>query len=391
MKKNIENNKPSILLLIVLVGFPQISETIFSPSIPSISRAFGVPMDEAQWTMSIYFVAFAIGVYYFGTLSDRIGRRKAMLIGITLYIVGNLLCVLANDFTLLLIARFLQAFGASVGSIITQTILRESFNGVDRHKAFAQISAALAFTPAIGPLMGGFTNHYFGLQAVFLLLVGFSVILFATTYAMLPETITLPNNKKPLRPTLKRMIRDKRLWAYCLLIGGLNGIIFSYYSEAAFIFTKHYELSTATFGTLGIVVAIATVIGALTSKKLLKKFKAETIISIGIAIFLLGSLCALLVSYSPDKLQLLGLIISIFIILFGVGLALPNCLSLALVDFQQEIGTAGAIFSLMYYLLVSLIIYGMSYFHNGSITAMPMYFLLIGSIMMIVSVRKENK
>ena len=64
----------------------------------------------------------------------------------------------------LLVARFIQAFGASVGSVVTQTILRESFSGVERHKLFAQISAALAFTPAIDPLIGGFTDYYFGLK-----------------------------------------------------------------------------------------------------------------------------------------------------------------------------------------------------------------------------------
>lgn len=85
MKKNIGNKTPSLLLLIVLVGFPQISETIFSPSLPSIAEVFEISMSDAQLTMSVYFIAFAFGVFFFGRLSDKIGRRKAMLYGLFLY------------------------------------------------------------------------------------------------------------------------------------------------------------------------------------------------------------------------------------------------------------------------------------------------------------------
>ncbi|MGE7989436.1 hypothetical protein [Lysinibacillus fusiformis] len=79
------------------------------------------------------------------------------------------------------------------------------------------------------------------------------------------------------------------------------------------------------------------------------------------------------------------MVVSVFIILFGTGTALPNCLSLALIDFQDVIGSAGAIFSLGYYLFDSAIIYGMSVFHNGLVLAMPIYFLALGIVMLLIS------
>ncbi|MNP10960.1 hypothetical protein D3C76_1031270 [compost metagenome] len=71
--------------------------------------------------------------------------------------------------------------------------------------------------------------------------------------------------------------------------------------------------------------------------------------------------------------------------LMGAGIALPNCLSLALVNFQDVVGTAGAIFSLGYYLLVSLATWGMSALHNGSLLTMPIYFLGISGGMWLLS------
>ncbi|WP_409369618.1 multidrug effflux MFS transporter [Lysinibacillus sp. 38-6] len=391
MKKNIGNNTPSLLLLIVLVGFPQISETIFSPTLPSIAEVFRTSMNEAQLTMSVYFIAFAVGVFFFGRLSDKIGRRKAMLYGLLIYFIGNVLCLLANEMAVLLVARFIQAFGASVGSIVTQTILRESYSGVERHKLFAQISAALAFTPALGPLIGGFTDYYFGFKIVFWVLVTMSIIIFCYAYFRLPETMLLTNEIKPLLPIVKRMIRHTRLWRYCALIGGMNGILFSYYTEAPFIFTQYFTLTSAMYGFLGIIVALASIAGAMLSKRLVSRTKPEKIIVRGLIIMLIGTFLAITVYFLPMACQMPTMIVSVFFILFGIGTALPNCLSLALIDFQDVIGSAGALFSLGYYLIVSVTIYGMSIFHNGTVIAMPLYFLALGIAMFLISFPLQYK
>ena len=80
---------------------------------------------------------------------------------------------------------------------------------------------------------------------------------------------------------------------------------------------------------------------------------------------------------------MIGFLVAMFILLLGIGVALPNCLSLALVDFQDVIGTAGALFSLGYYILVTVTIWGMSQLHTGSLVVMPLYFLVIVVIMVV--------
>lgn len=87
---------PSLLLMIVLVAFPQISETVYTPSLPDISAAFGVSNSSVQFTLSIYFIGFALGVFGFGWLSDLIGRRPTMLGGLVVYGAYSLLCFFSN-------------------------------------------------------------------------------------------------------------------------------------------------------------------------------------------------------------------------------------------------------------------------------------------------------
>ncbi|WP_339799455.1 multidrug effflux MFS transporter [Paenibacillus sp. FSL R5-0744] len=380
---------PSLLLMIVLVAFPQISETIYTPSLPDIAVALGVSNSSVQLTLSIYFIGFALGVLCWGWLSDFIGRRPAMLGGLIVYGVGSLMCFYSESITLLLVSRFIQAFGAATGSIITQTILRESVSGNKRHAMFAQISAVIAFTPAVGPLIGGWVDQAFGFRAVFFTLVMMSVLLFVYAFWKLPETTDVSARKKvAILPIVKRMLSLPRVLVFGLLIGGINGVLFSYYAEAPFIFIEHFNISPGVYGFLGIVVALASIVGAMMSKRLLSLYAAEKIIHIGCLVMTSGALLLTIVSSLaslPNMMLMVCILITLFVMLMGAGIALPNCLSLALVNFQDVVGTAGAIFSLGYYLLVSLATWGMSALHNGSLLTMPIYFLGISGGMWLLS------
>ncbi|MEN1936638.1 multidrug effflux MFS transporter [Paenibacillus sp. 102] len=380
---------PSLWLMIILVAFPQISETIYTPSLPDISKALHVSNNAVQLTLSIYFAGFALGVFCWGWLSDIIGRRPAMIWGIVTYGLGSVLCYLASSIELLLLSRFVQAFGASTGSVVTQTILRESVDGHKRHVMFAQISAVIAFTPAIGPLIGGWIDQIFGFRSVFLTLVVMSVGILLCTFITLPETRTnVTTNRINIFAVIKRMIRDSKVMTFGVLIGGTNGILFSYYAEAPFIFIEYFKLSPGVFGFLGIVVAFASVIGAQISKRLLLAYQPEKIIYKGCIVMMGGATILSIVALTGTSANMIYMslfLIALFILLLGIGIALPNCLSLALVDFQDVIGTAGAIFSLGYYVIVTITIWGMSQLHTGSLLVMPVYFLLLVIVMTVLS------
>lgn len=379
---------PSLLLLIILVGFPQISETIYTPSLPDIANSLNASSNMIQLTLSIYFLGFAVGVFCWGRLSDSIGRRPAMLWGILVYGVGSLGCYLSVSVEWLLVSRFIQAFGASTGSVVTQTILRESIDGAKRHAVFAQISAALAFTPAIGPLIGGWVDQSLGFRAVFLTLVVMSVAIYVYTLTSLPETRVTTTSKISTISVARRMVSDRRVWAFGFLIGTTNGILFSYYAEAPFIFIEFFHMSPGMFGFFGIFVAMSSIFGAMLSKRLLTRFPAEKIILIGSVVTTAGAICLTslaLYGMRPSVTFLILMVACIFVLLLGIGMAIPNCLSLALIHYSDVLGTAGAIFGLGYYVVVSLITSGMSYLHNDSLLTMPVYFLVLAAAMSFVS------
>ncbi|WP_201307337.1 multidrug effflux MFS transporter [Companilactobacillus farciminis] len=380
--KNVRNTVPSILLIIVLVGFPQISESIFTPVLPQLSTNMNVSASTAQLTMSIYFIAFALGVFFWGQLSDKIGRRKAMNLGIIIYLLGNVGLYFSPTFQLLLASRFIQALGSSVGSVVTQTIMRESFDGIKGTQVFSKVGAAMALSPAFGPLIGGIIETYLGYKNVFSGLIMMAILVLLYSYTRLPETRDTNKIKQVslLKVTIK-LLQDPIVWGYGILIGGINGILFGYYSEAPFIFIEHFGFSSVKYGSLGLTIALASLIGAFIVNISVKYIKSETIALLGLAFSVISALL-LLISLQFDQVHLM--IVGFFLIFLGLNTTLPITLNLALKGYEDIIGSASGIFSLGYYLIVSLLTYLVSFIHNGTIYALPSFILVTSLIMLII-------
>lgn len=383
MKNN--SKKLSIGLLIALVGFPQISETIYTPALPSVADGLKTTASLVEATLAIYFFGFALGVLLWGTISDWSGRRKTMLTGLTVYGVGTLACANVENIEALLAWRFFQAFGASVGSVITQTILRDSYEGVERAKLFSVISGALAFSPALGPVVGGVISEFLGWRANFWILTALSLFLFVWSLFSLPETrpkhlLRPPTNK--ILSTFIEMIKSRALWGHVLLIAATNGIIFGFYQEAPFVFIEQLGMKPSYYGFFGLLIAAATILSANISYRKSNRCSPQSFIQCGAACVLVGSCLFTLIIYlgvfNLDLTSLSATIATLFSVFFGIGLIIPNSLSLALKPYQTAAGTAGSIFGGFYYCLIAGFTWIMCISHDGTPFPLPLYMTLLG-------------
>ena len=387
---------PSLFLIILLVGFPQISETIYTPSLPDIAKTLSTSDELVQFTLSIYFIGFAVGVSLWGILADRYGRRPALVGGIALYTLASLGCFLSHSIESVLVFRFFQAFGASTGSVVGMTLIRDIYTGADRGKAFSSIGAALSLSPALGPMMGGTVDQFFGWRANFVVLVIMGIGLIVTMWMRLGETrpssIQVVSSREFFALAL-RLCTDKKVLRCALLIGACNGLIFSYYSEAPFVFINILGLTAGQYGLLGLAVAGATLTASALSHRLNSYLPAEKIIGVGVVIVMAGvgflsvmshieSVAGPMIgSVDSQWASVIGTVVSIGVMFVGIGMIIPNTISIALVDYQNVIGTAGSIFGLIYYLLISGFTAMMGLLHDGTVHAMPNYFIFLGVLM----------
>jgi Bcr/CflA subfamily drug resistance transporter len=326
--------------------FPQLVETIYSPALPYISNSFAVSNEQAAQTLSVYFIAFALGVALWGWLSDQIGRRPAMMLGLICYGAGTLLAITTTNFKILLLARMVSALGAAAGSVVVQTILRDSYESVKLASIFSIMGAALAISPVFGLVSGGWLVSHWGYMGVFIALFLLAILLLILSATFLPETRSVPIINTRLRILAARMLRDSSLWRNAMLVALLNTMIFSYYSLAPFLFNQ-LGWSSENFGWTGLLLAISSLIGSLINRKLLAlNIEPEILIKHACHIAILSSLIAWVLQTT------VWILIPMAGIVLAYGIAIPNILSRALHHYREQAGKASSLFGLTYYLLL---------------------------------------
>ncbi|ODL85357.1 MFS transporter [Serratia marcescens] len=339
----------SLPLLVTAIMTPQLLETLYSPALTAIRSDFGVSAAQAGQTLSIYFFAFALGVAFWGAFCDRFGRRPAMLAGLALYLVGAGLALLSGSFTLLLAARALIAFGAAVGSIVTQTMLRDVYQGPALGRMFALVGIALSISPLLGMFAGGALVAWGGSAAIFTAQAAWALALLLWSYGILPET-RRRQTATAAAPgiALTAILRDRHIWCSALLVASFNIMVFSYFSLAPFMFER-LGLNSQQFGYSGVMLALGSLAGALLNRHLLAR---------GVSAkhqILLGGLLAVASGVALFWWQhSLWMLLPCALVMLAFGLAIPNVLSQALSRYRQQLGTAGALFGLLYYLLIGL-------------------------------------
>lgn len=379
---------PPIWLIIIIVGLPQLSETVYTPSLPEIAGALKTSPAMVEHTLTIYLFSFAIGTLFWGWLSDRLGRKPCVMMGLCVFILGCVGCYVSLSIEALMLSRFIQAFGGSIGSVLGQAICRDAFHGPNLGRAYASMSSALASFQAIGPIVGGFIADKWDWSNIFLFLLSFAVFLLCVVYKRLPETHQKENRQKnSVISVLSLLARDKKVIGLALVVAGCNGISFSYFAEGSFYLISLLNLSPTHYGLTFIGIAISTMLGGMTSRHLHKSCPSLRVMDYGLWVIFVSSVVfsisatAAAYSYINHTYMIMIAVLCQMSIMFGICMATSSSLALALVDYKNCIGTASSLFGFFYYLVISAFTFGMGELHNGTLIPMPFYFMFIAIFM----------
>jgi DHA1 family bicyclomycin/chloramphenicol resistance-like MFS transporter len=333
----------------------------------------------------MYLIGFAIGTFFWGKFSDKYGRKPVLLVGLGIYVLGCIGCFYAGSLSALMMSRFIQAFGGSTGSVLGQVICRDAFNGSDRGKVFSIIGSALAFSPVIGPVIGGLIAQLWQWTAVFALLSIVGLLVMVFTILQLPETYTpVPFSFKTIQKTVYCMMKDPKVLIAGFLVAACNGISFSYFAEGPFYLITLLGLSPFLYGTSFILFALAGMWGSYASKKwhdqnlsaYIIMQKGTDLVLFGATLFIIGVLLLTAMAV-PAIFIILLTVATMACIMAGIGMIIPNILSLALEDYRATLGTASSFFGFYYYSLISLFTLVMGFMHNETLFPMPLFFMAI--------------
>lgn len=173
--------------LIAQLSFGLVAMTICLPSMPSWVDSFGASTAIVQLTFSAYVIAFGVLQLLYGPLSDRLGRRRVLIAGLGVAVVGSLAAMVATDLPTLIAARVLQGAGTAAGMVIGRALVQDLFEGAERTRVMAIVGMAMGLCPPAATLLGGQLHVRLGWASNFALVAGLGVLLVVAAWRGLPD------------------------------------------------------------------------------------------------------------------------------------------------------------------------------------------------------------
>ncbi|MBA8755792.1 multidrug effflux MFS transporter [Wolbachia pipientis] len=354
---------PFLLILSLIAKFIEIDISV--PSFPDMVHYFNVSEGTIQLTIAYNFLGFCIGGLFFGPLSECYGRRRIMIIGNTLLLVGAVGCVFAPSIFWLLISRFVQGLGVST-SVVVFAIVADSYKGDEAVKFIGIMNSVLTVVMAIAPVLGSFINEIVGWRGNYATVAILCLISWVLLLLALPET-KKDRDIFSLKKTIKdyrKLLSNPRFVTLSLMSSLFSAAYMSFITCGPFLYMKTFGLSSTIYALhQGAIVGCFSLISLFAGKILQKLGEIWCVIS-GTSVGAIGSL--LLVIFSiivPHSFYL----VTLSMIIFSIGCAIcqPVIFNASINVFPKIKGTASSALSFIRAFIMAIFIGLTSYIYNG--------------------------
>lgn len=265
----------------------------YLPSFHAIAQEFGVGPAAVQQTLSVYVLAMAITMLFYGTLSDTFGRRRVLVFAGMGYALASTAAAFVTSIEALVAVRFAQGAMAGAGMVIARAVVQDRFQGADAQRMMSMVMFCFGLAPAIAPVFGGWLQAHGGWRTTFFFLAGFGVLLTLLCWRLLPET--LPAEKRiPLKlgvitHNYLTALRNPQFRLMVLGLALMAGATAIYISSAAEFVMGILKLDETSFGWLFIPLIGGSMLGSAISGVLAKRIPPQVQKGIGYGCLLLGS------------------------------------------------------------------------------------------------------
>jgi DHA1 family bicyclomycin/chloramphenicol resistance-like MFS transporter len=335
-----------VLVLGALTALGPFTIDMYLPALPTISTDLLTSSATVQLTLTGTLLGLGLGQLIIGPLSDRFGRRMPLLAGTAVHVLASALCLIAPSIEVLGGLRVLQGLGAAAGSVIALAIVRDLYSGRAAATLLSRLILVMGVSPVIAPTVGGYVLAFTSWRGVFAVLAVIGLVLIPVTARALPET--LPPERRQTTGVLGTLrtygglLRDRTFLGLVLVAGLAMSAVMAYVSGASFVFQEEYGLSEQVFGLVFGTAAIWLIAATQLNPVLLRRFEPRQLL---LAAVVAGSAAAL-VLLTVALLGLggvIGFLVALWLVLFAVGLALPNAPAVALSRHGEAAGTAAAL------------------------------------------------
>ncbi|UFS96072.1 multidrug effflux MFS transporter [Nocardia huaxiensis] len=339
------------LILGALTALGPLSIDLYLPALPDLSRELATAASSVQLTLTACLIGLALGQAIAGPCSDRFGRRRPLLIGVSSYALAALLCTVAPSVELLIAARLIQGLAGGAAIVIARAIVRDLHEGARAARLFSTLMQISGVAPILAPLAGGLLLKATSWRGLFLVMAGLSVVL-VVAVVRLPET-NPGRGDTPMLRTLLRVSAAPTFAGYAL-VGGLSfAAMFAYIAGSPFVLCEIYGLSPTAFSVVFAVNGLGIIVAGRVANSI-QRWSSRTVLAFGVVISVVGGVLAAVAVFANVGLPLL--LSGFFLVVASIGVIMPNTVSLALSTVPAAAaGSASALLGLAQFVLGGMI------------------------------------
>ncbi|HWK48065.1 MAG TPA: Bcr/CflA family multidrug efflux MFS transporter [Stellaceae bacterium] len=373
------NDPMFIAALAVLMTFGPMAIDMYLPALTSIAGVFHATQDQVQWSLSAFFLGFGIGQIVWGALSDWLGRRIPVMVGIALYGIGCVGCSLAPDIAHLAVWRFVQALGACAGPVLARAMVRDAFGRDRAASVLSLMMLVMGIAPMVAPLVGGQILIYANWRTIFWVQAAFGIVALLGVMS-LPETLARGERRElhigHMAQAYLRLLTSRQYLGYALSSAMILGAMFAYISGSPFVYIEYFKVRPENYGFLFGVNIVAMIIVNTLNSQLVMRFGTDRMMRIGCVMSAVFGIALLAVAMTGFG-GLFGIAATLFLFLGMNGMVGANGMAGAMSSFPYIAGSASALAGMLQFASGALAGSAVGALANG--TPIPMAAVICGT------------
>ncbi|MEJ8321742.1 multidrug effflux MFS transporter [Kosakonia sacchari] len=282
------------IVLGMLTAMGPICTDLYLPALPDISQQLGTSNTLIQLSLTASLIGLGLGQLFFGPLSDRMGRKRPLLLSLLLFIVSSVLCATTQSIYWLIFWRFIQGIAGAGGSVLSRAIARDKYHGTLLTQFFALLMTINGIAPIVSPVLGGYITSTLHWRALFWTMAAIGVVLLLSAMLVLKETLQEKNSGGSLLKTSVNVLKNKPFSTHCFIQAFMLAGLFSYIGSSSFVLQNEYGLTAMQFSLLFGFNGIGLIISALIFARLARRIDGQKLLGIGL---MLAVIVALLTAF----------------------------------------------------------------------------------------------
>ncbi|MCX7231498.1 MAG: Bcr/CflA family efflux MFS transporter [Burkholderiales bacterium] len=313
------SSRARAVLLVALIAYGLVTMTICLPSMQEWGAILDASPGAVQLTFSAFVLAYGALQLLYGPLSDRLGRRPLMLVGLAVAGVASAAGVFATGIEALVAARTLQGVGCAACAVLGRAAIQDAFEGTQRTRVMAQVGMAMGLCPPLATVIGGQLHARIGWQANFVLLALMAAALAVATVRDLPAVAARPRDDthwlNEMGDAFARLGRERAFVLNVAVLALSVGAFYAFLAGAPLVL-KAYGVGPGEVGFYVMVAPLSYVFGNFLTSRLARYGRDMRMRAVGQALTLTGILAMIALALLDVRS---GLAFTGPLVLFGIG------------------------------------------------------------------------